>query len=102
MKLTLNTDVPQGGVKGGSGKRVKDDNLCLNKEDLWGWSAQSTAGESAERAELLGTSEHKREWSHSKFQKGQAVRSEWSGQSHIPWHHGEITRVAEKWLQGGS
>lgn len=36
-------------------------------EDLWGWSAQSTAGEAAERAELLGSSRHKREWARSKF-----------------------------------
>lgn len=73
MKLALNTEVPQGRVKGGRGKSMKD-NLCLNKEGVWGWSAQSTAGEAAGRAELLGTSGHKREWSQSKFQKGRTAR----------------------------
>lgn len=79
MKLTLNTEVPQGRVKGGSGKSMKG-NLCLNKEGMWGWSAQSTAGEAAGRAELLGTSGHKREWSQSKFKKGQTARGrvEWT------------------------
>lgn len=36
------------------------------------------------------------------FKKDGQQGAEWGGQSHIPWHRGEITRVAEKLLQGGS
>lgn len=69
MELTPNTEVPQGGVKGGSGKRVKNHNLCLYMKDLWGWTAQSTAGEAAERAELRGTSSTKENGSTPNFKK---------------------------------